>query len=247
MNQEIEIVFIHGAGLGSFIWKDVISYIDYPTLLFDFPNRNNNFRANVNLRFDDYVDQAIKKMRNFGKQKLILVSHSIGGLVGLRIAKRFKDKIIGFIAIGAAIPNNGNSFISCLPFPQKILLPILMKFAGTMPPRSAIEKGLCNDLDEAQTEKVVQNFTAESKYLYTDKSNSVIPDTMKLYIQLTGDKEFPISMQRKMAENLNCNNIETLQNGHLPMISVPEKLSEILNDFIDECMEQDGQILKSQS
>jgi len=208
-------------------------------LLIEFPNREVDGKANVKLRFEDYVEKAISETTVFEKQKLVLVVHSIGGLIGLRIAERFQDRIMGFVAIGAAIPKNGNSFVSCLPFPQKIILPILMKIVGPKPPRAAIENGLCNDLNGIQTEAVVQNFTPESKFLYTDKSNSVIPETKKLYVQLTKDNEFPIPVQQKMAENLQCKNIIVLDSGHLPMLGVPEKLAVILNDFIDEVLIDD--------
>lgn len=101
---------------------------------------------------------------------MIIIAHSIGGLIGLRIAECFKDKIIGFVGIGSAIPKNGNSFVSCLSFPQKLIVPLIMKLAGTKPPKSAIKNGLCNDLNPSQAEKVVKNFTAESRCLYTKKS-----------------------------------------------------------------------------
>lgn len=122
-----------------------------------------------------------------------------------------------------------------------------MKLAGTKPPKAAIENGLCNDLNETQTQAIVQNFTAESEFLYTDRSKSVVPETKKLYVQLTNDKEFPIAVQKKMADNLECKNISVLESGHLPMLGVPEKLAVLLNEFIDECSEQDRQNLKSQS
>ena len=237
MKEKLGIIFIHGAGLGNYIWKDLKPNLNYSSLMIEFPNRNVEDKANSKLSFEDYVDKAISDTENFGKEKLIIITHSIGRLVGLRIAERFKDKVIGFVGIGSAIPKNGNSFVSCLPFPQRLILPLIMKLAGTKPPKSSIESGLCNDLNSSQTEQVVENFTNESRYLYTEKSKSIIPNTKKLYIELTNDKEFSISVQKKMAENLNCKNIATLESGHLPMLSIPEKLSGVLNEFIDGCLE----------
>ncbi len=237
MKNNLGIIFIHGAGLGKFIWKEIEPNLNYSSLMIEFPNRNADDKANSKLSFEDYVAKAISDTEKFQKEELIIVTHSIGGLVGLRIAEHFKDKITGFVGIGSAIPKNGNSFVSCLPYPQKLIVPLIMKMAGTKPPKSAIENGLCNDLNPYQTEKVVENFTAESIYLYTEKSKSKIPDIKKLYVELTNDKEFSLSVQKKMAENLNCKNIATLESGHLPMLSVPGKLSGILNEFIDSRLE----------
>ncbi len=236
MKDKFGIILIHGAGLGKFIWQEIAPNLNYSSLMIEFPNRNTKNNKNSKLRFEDYVAKAISDAKNFGKEKVIIVTHSIGGLIGLRIAESLNDKIIGFVGIGSAIPENGKSFISCLPFPQKLIIPILMKIAGTMPPKSAIENGLCNDLNPAQTKTVVQNFTAESKYLYTDNSKSRIPKTNKLYVALKNDKEFPMTVQKRMAKNLNCQNITILESGHLPMIGTPEKISEILNEFIETCI-----------
>ncbi len=239
MEEKLGIIFIHGAGLGNYIWSDLKSNLDYSTLMIEFPNRNQDDKANCKLSFEDYVTKAISNTENFKKQKVIIVTHSIGGLIGLRIAEHLKDKIIGFVGIGSAIPTNGKSFVSCLPFPQKLIIPLVMKLAGTKPPKSAIEKGLCNDLKPSQTEKVIEKFTAESRSLYMGNSKTKIPNVKKLYVELTDDKEFSVSVQKKMSENLNCKNIVTLESGHLPMLSVPEKLSVILNEFIQSCIEQD--------
>ena len=38
-NSDIGFVFFHGAGLGSWIWEDVISRLDYPCLALDYPGR----------------------------------------------------------------------------------------------------------------------------------------------------------------------------------------------------------------
>ena len=59
-------------------------------------------------------------------------------------------------------------------------------------------------------------------------------DTKTLYIKLTEDKGFSVQLQDKMIRNLNAQKVVTLDSGHLPMISKPKELSEILNNFINE-------------
>jgi len=225
------IVFIHGAGLGGFIWDEVKSELDFPAFAIDFPNRNQGDKINQHLSFEDYSKAIIKQIKKWKLEKIILVTHSIGGCVGLKVAEYFGERIFGFVGIASAIPSNGNSFLSCLPFPQKFILPLLLNIAGTKPPKSAIETGLCNDLSDRQKKRVVENFTPESKSLYTQKCAAKIPDCERLYIKLIQDKEFLLSMQDKMAVNLKTKNIAALQSGHLPMLSQPKELAKILNGF----------------
>jgi pimeloyl-ACP methyl ester carboxylesterase len=236
MEQNAGMVFIHGAGLGAFIWDDLKATLNVPSLFTDFPNRNKGNKANVKLDFDDYVRKIISGIYHFKKEKMIIVAHSIGGVVGLKVADHFRSRIVGFVAIGAAIPESGKSFISCLPFPQKIIMPLILKVAGTKPPESEIVKTLCNDLNADQTRKITENFTPEPVSLYTRKVKYRLPEAERMYVQLNNDTGFPPAMQEKMAKNLEAGETVSLETGHLPMMSKPVKLGKLLNEFSQKCM-----------
>lgn len=47
-----------------------------------------------------------------------------------------------------------------------------------------------------------------------------------------------MQLQDKMIRNLNAQKAVTLDSGHLPMISKPKELSEILNNFVNEINQQ---------
>lgn len=234
MNDKIGIVLIHGAGLGSFIWDDLKPLIKNPVLTIEFPNREVGDKANNNLTFDDYKKFAIEQIEKWGIDNFVIVTHSIGGCIGLSLTDYFAKKVVGFVGISSAIPTSGNSFISCLPFPQSLLMPLILNLFGTKPPQKAIEQTLCNDLTSEQTSEIIKRFTPEAKLLYTTKINYKNLDLKKLYIKLTNDKGFPVQLQDKMIKNLTTQKVVTLDSGHLPMISKPKELSDILNNFIKE-------------
>ena len=117
-------------------------------------------------------------------------------------------------------------------------MPIILKLFGTKPPKKSIENELCNDLTDEQTTKITTEFTPEAKRLYTTKINFNLPNTKRLYIQLANDKSMPLTLQNKMAKNLNANKIETIDSGHLPMLSKPKQLATSLSTFVKE-IEQD--------
>jgi homoserine acetyltransferase len=234
MNDKIGIVLIHGAGLGSFIWDDLKPLIKNSVLTIEFPNREVGDKANVNLTFDEYKKTAIEQIEKWGIDNFVIVTHSIGGCLGLSLTDYFAKKVVGFVGISSAIPTSGNSFISCLPFPQSLLMPLILNLFGTKPPQKAIEQTLCNDLTSAQTSEIIKRFTPEAKFLYTTKVNYKNIDFIKLYIKLTNDKGFPVQLQDKMIKNLTPQKVVTLDSGHLPMKSKPKELSEILNNFLNE-------------
>ena len=232
MNNTIGIAFINGAGLNSSIWNNLKQKIDNPILSIDFPNRKSKGNANAKLTFDDYLNTVAKEIKQWQKDNFIIVAHSIGACVGLKIAEQFKNELRGFVAIGSVVPKSGQSFASSLPFPQKFLLPILLSLFGTKPPKKSIETGLCNDLTPEMTSKIVGEFTPEAKALYTTKISFELPNTKRLYIKLANDKSIPTDLQDKMAKDLKATKIETINSGHLPMLSKPDELLNILKDFL---------------
>src|SRR5690606_33570186 len=102
---------------------------------------------------------------------------------------------------------------------KRILLSVIMKFMGTIPPESAIRTGLCNDLNPQQTMEIVQGFIPESARVYTDRIDVTAPMVPKLYVKLTKDQEFGSSLQDKMISNFTPQFVRNLDTGHLPMLS----------------------------
>ena len=233
MDKDFGAVFLYGAGLGNFIWQDLKPFIEFPALFIEYPNRELGEKMNYDLEFDEYIKPAIDQIQKWNKDKLVFVTHSIGGCVGLKLSDYFKERTIGFIGIGSAIPESGKSFVSCLPFPKNLLTPILLSLFGTKPPNKSIEKQLCNDLSPSQTSEVVNRFTPEAKSLYTTKITYHNLPENTLYIKLSKDAG-GIEIQDKMIQNLKAEKVETIDSGHLPMMSRPEKLSGILNGFMNQ-------------
>jgi len=234
MDNNIGIVLIPGAGLGSWVWNDLNSLLNYPVLAVDFPNRGDKTGANKLLKLADYTRPIIQEMEAWNTPQLIIVAHSAGGVIGLKVAEYFKEQVIGFVGVGATIPANGNSFLATLPLFKRILLSLILRLAGTKPPESAIKAGLCNDLSPEMAEKVVCHFVPESPALYLEKCRATIPPTKCLYVKLTNDKDFPESLQDQMIINLRAQ-AATLYSGHLPMLSCPTELAHLLNQFVTNC------------
>lgn len=233
MDNKIGIVFLNGAGLNSSIWNGVREKTQNPILTIDFPNRKSKENLNSKLAFDDYVNKAVAEIKSWKKESFVLVAHSIGACVGLKVAEQFKKELQGFVAVSSVVPKSGQSFVSSLPSPQKLVLPILLSLFGTKPPQKSIETELCNDLPAETTLKIVNEFTAEAKALYTTKITFDLPATKRLYIKLTNDKSLSTDLQDEMAKNFKATKIVTMDSGHLPMLSKPDELATILNDFIN--------------
>lgn len=223
-NEQLGIILIHGAGLKDSIWRDVVNQLDFPYILVDYSQLHEG-EDRQQLKLDDYVTRAYNQALELNTTKVFVVGHSIGGLVGIEVVKRLGGRAAGFLGISAAIPKPGNNFVSCLPFPQKFIMQLVLKFVGTKPPESAIRQGLCSDLNEEQTHDIMNNFCEESTRLYLDKiSNDTMPLLPFYYIKTKNDKEFGVRTQDKMIQRLPRVKVYELNSGHMPMLSHPQRI-----------------------
>jgi pimeloyl-ACP methyl ester carboxylesterase len=230
-DSKVGIVFIYGAGLGTWIWNDLSHSIDSPCLFLDYPGRNPDSKSTKGLTIHDYSEFISAKINNWHCDKIIIVAHSIGGVIALDTLKKISPKLIGFIAISASIPNDGESFLSSFPFIGKILMKCLFRLFGTRPPEAIIKKGLCNDLSIEKADEVFNQFIPESIKIYEQKISYILPEIPKLYIKLTNDAAYAIRLQEKAIENLKPQTVIELKSGHLPMISKFDDLALIINEF----------------
>ncbi|MFF2889445.1 alpha/beta fold hydrolase [Paenibacillus sp. NPDC057967] len=240
MNDRIGVVFIHGAGLKGEVWQMTSQYVDAPSLFIDLPMRSGKDEERCKLTFLDYCAEAIRQIEDWPVRRFIIVAHSIGGAIALRLAEDLKDRVAGLIAVSASIPRGGGSFLSSLPLLKRMIFTVLMRLAGTKPPGSAIRSGSCNDLSPAQSDSVVDGYVPEAKRLYFDRTNAPIPAIPKYYIKLMQDQEFTPEIQDRMAANLAANRVIELQAGHLPMLSNPAGLGAILQGLLNQFSRSQG-------
>lgn len=227
-NERVGFVLLPGAGMGSWIWQDLIAELKEPALAINYGDASH---AKKQLSFDDYVDHTIQAIEAWGVESIVLVTHSLNGVIALAVAEKLGAKLAGFVAVGASIPKNGGSFLSCLPFPQRLVMGIMMRLVGTRPPDAAIRKSLCNDLSDAVAKKIIEGFQPESVAVYVTRCNVPAPQCPRLYVTLTNDHSFGLPLQREMAANLGDAPTTAIDSGHLPMLSKPHELAEILRNF----------------
>lgn len=224
--QEKGVVFISGAGLASWIWDDVTSGLAAPHITIDFHTlRHDKPEATL----VEYVADAMAQINQLQTAQVVVVAHSLGGAIGVEVVKALKTRAAGFVAVCASVPLPGQSYASTLPFPQKLIIPVILKLAGTKPPESAIRAGLGDGLNEELVTKIVETSEKESVRVYTDKTTKdVVPPVPMAYVKTSHDKEFPEAMQNAMIKNLSTPEVITVAGGHMPMLSNAAEVRTII-------------------
>lgn len=233
--NEIGIIFIPGAGLNGEIWHGVIEHLDIPCVSVDYSTLRQS--KGLGARLSDYVSVVNKQAAELNTSKVVVVGHSIGGVVGQEVLRHLGNRAVGFIGVSAVIPKPGSSFVSSFPLIQRLLVSAVLKIAGTKPPDSTLRAGLGTDLTEEQTEKVVRDYQQESKWLYFDKTSHTpihFEHISTFYIRTLKDKELVTKVQDTMIGHLPEAKTFDINSGHMPMLSHPKLVAQHITRAMEE-------------
>ncbi|MFT3889877.1 MAG: alpha/beta hydrolase [Arachnia sp.] len=210
-NSSTSILFLSGAGLPAWIWDGVRAELaGVDTRVAPRPDGGRHLR--------DYADAALAAA---APGPFVIVAHSAGGVVAAEIARLAPERVAGVLAVSAAIPAVGGSFISAMPLPNRWILGLVLRFAGTKPPESAIRSTLAHGIEPDVVQRLIDEFTPEPLGFYRDRVGEVPWNCPRGYLSTTGDKELPPALQRTFAQRLGATWAASLPTGHLPMLQDP--------------------------
>ncbi|KAA1424684.1 alpha/beta hydrolase [Mumia zhuanghuii] len=225
MTSHEPVLLISGAGLPAWIWDETRELLaPRETAVAPRP-------AARTARLGDYVDAALEAAP---WDRFAVVAHSSGGVVGTELARRAAGRVTALLAVTAVVPRPGASFLSSMPFPQRHVLSLAMRVAGTRPPDGAIRRGVASGLDEPTADRVVGAFVPESVDLYRGRVGRTDLRLPVGYATTTRDRELTPALQRRFATNLGTSWQQTLDTGHLPMLEDPPAFVRTVAGFLDQ-------------
>jgi len=220
-------ILLHGAGLGAWIWDDVLPHLNAPARALDLPGRGDGTNPG-----DVTLEQCVDFVASQLEAGTVLVGHSFSAEVALAVATRHPDKVKSLVLVGGVVPESGRNFLSLVPLPMRLFLRVVIGRSknGVAIPKGEVRKGYCNDLDDFTCTRVVQKLTREAPRLYLDPVTWSLPDSMpRIYVKLLEDHSIKPSDQDAMTARFRATQVETLPTGHLPMLGKPADLAGILN------------------
>lgn len=107
-------VFVHGAWHGAWCWERIASELrktGHQVFTPDLPGHGSQYQPSHHVTFNDYVSSIISLILQ-QSNPVILVGHSMGGLVITAVAEKIPEHIEELVFITAYIPENGDSLAS---------------------------------------------------------------------------------------------------------------------------------------
>jgi len=236
-NQSIQknhkiLVFLHGWGADSRSWQPIINLLidqNHSVYLIDFPGFGQSQLPNGHFTLDNYaevVDQFITKV---GLNNIILVGHSFGGRVAIKLASKHVSYIKKLILVDSAGIEKKSRLIKLKIVIAKVLKPIFQpKIMQGLRKKiySLIRAGEYLAIPELS--KIFGTVTGEDLTPILDKIN--LPT---LIIWGEQDQTTPIKDAQLIQKQIKNSQLEIIKDaGHFSFIDQPEKFINKLMKFI---------------
>jgi pimeloyl-ACP methyl ester carboxylesterase len=228
------LVLIHGSELGAWVWDRVVSETDAPTLAVDLPGRGEHPADRRSIRLLDAVVSVFDDVERWGEaDRVVLVAHSFSGVLVPAVARALGPRVAAIALVGASVPESGRSWAGLLPPSQRLLLRVLYRIrpSGALSPERENRSTLCNDLDDATTQWFLERRVPEAPRLLLDPvPTAEFPRGMPLhYVRMLDDRTTTHAVRGRMINRLRDVQVHDLAGGHLPMLSRPGALAELLD------------------
>ncbi|PFZ46886.1 alpha/beta fold hydrolase [Bacillus wiedmannii] len=230
-------ILIHGAWQGEWAWelvKPQLEAFGHTVVTLDLPGSGKDMTPSQNITLDSYVN-AVTATIDQQNEKIILVGHSMGGIVITQTAELIPNKIDKLVYLCAFLPPNGESLSS--------------KLDGEAGPQFSInENDMTAELIPELTEQTFLNAT-ENAAIKESSFKQMRPQPLgpfqqelkiseenfgtidRIYIETTLDRAIPIDFQRRMNTETPCAKVITLEADHSPFFSKTSELVSHLHEL----------------
>ena len=229
-------VLVHGAWSGQYAWAAVSSLLEqagHQVITFDLPGHADDPTPLADLTLADYVTATRQQLETVSG-KVVLVGHSMAGMIISQVAEHVPDRIEQLVYVCAYLPRDGQSAFDFTD-PDSLLPPNLLVSAdqrtATIRPE-AIVPIFAADCPAAIQELVVTRHQPEPLAPFQDRvalTAQRFGQVPKCYIETLHDVGISTNLQRQMlAANGAVAHLAALDCGHSPFFARPAELAAML-------------------
>jgi len=230
-------VLVHGAWQAPYVWEEVRSDLENQgnkVIVVELPGHGSDNTPTHTLNLNVYLDKVVDALSNVNG-KVILVGHSMGGMVISAVAEKVPSKISKLVYIGAFLPKSGEA-LTDLAFSD----PDSQLGASLVPSQDQLTLDVkqenltdlfIHDGTQAAKDKVIANYRAEPAIPLADKV-ALTPENFgeveKVYIKTLLDVVVSPGLQDRMIADAGIKTIYEVNTSHSPFLSQPQEVSKLL-------------------
>jgi pimeloyl-ACP methyl ester carboxylesterase len=228
-------VLVHGAGVGATCWDMLLPHLDRPAIAVDLPGRGS--RAGVDLAAVNLDDCACAVLADVaaadGDDDVVLVGHSFAGVSVPRVMAELAPRLRHVVFLSAVVPPDRTAVLDQIDPEVRELVRAAIHGGIYSQDREAARAMLCNDMDAEQAAWTLDQVVDDSAALLTEivDLGGLSSDVPRTYVRLTQDHCYPPELQERSAARVG-GDVQYLHTGHMPMVSAPQQVAELLNDLV---------------
>lgn len=233
-------ILIHGSWHGGWCWNKVVPLLQekgHVVIAPDLPGHGNDKTPVPKMTLKAYSDRVCEILDGQSKQ-VILVGHSMGGVVVTQTAESRPDKIEKLVYLAGFLPRNGQSLLELAKTDtESLVLPnlIIDEANGLHWIREEAVKDVlyhdCSneDLARAKSLMVKEPLAPVNTPVSTTQGN--FGRVHRVYVECLRDRTISPSLQREMYTAVPCRKVISMETSHSPFFSAPEKLAAHLTSL----------------
>jgi pimeloyl-ACP methyl ester carboxylesterase len=235
-------VLIHGAWHGGWCWERVAPLLvaeGHRVLAPDLPGMGADRRKHGSDPLGDWTD-FVAELATSADEPVILVGHSLGGVVISQVAERVPEAVDRLVYLTAFLLRSGQSLADVANRypdvgPARALRPAGVEGDVIVDPDQAI--GIFyNEMSADDARAAVDRLVAQPVAAFTTPVTLTAERfgrVPRAYVEATDDRAISLEMQRDMQAVLPCEPVITLKCDHSPFYSAVPQLAEALLSLVD--------------
>lgn len=230
------IVLVHGAWSDSSAWNAVVPLLKakgHKVINVNLPGHGTDGTSFADITFQSYVD-AVKTA--IGEQdNIILVGHSMAGMVISQVAEDIPTQIRELIYIAALLPKDGQSLLDLAKTDADAhtgkYLQIDQEHGAAIIAKEGIVDVFFEDAPKEVADQITANWKAEplAPLATPVKLSEKFSAVKKVYIFTEKDHSISYQLQQRMVQATPVAKSYSLHSSHTPFISMPVKLADLLS------------------
>lgn len=224
------VLILHGWGQSLLDWTDVSKQLSLKNriLVVDLPGFGSSSTPPFPYGVDDFVNFVINFTKKVNLKDFILIGHSMGGKIAIKLASKNILGIDKLILISPSGISEKTFFIKFKILFYKIIKPFT-KIIGQNLKNKIIN--LVASEDYLNSGLLIDTFKKfVNDYVFEDAKNISIPT---LVIWGENDSEIPLINAKKLRSTIKISTLRIVwKTGHSPNIEAPNKLSEIILEYL---------------
>jgi pimeloyl-ACP methyl ester carboxylesterase len=227
-------VLVHGAWHGSWCWEKVVPLLKqagHQVEILDLPGHGQDRTPIREITLTAYTKRVCETL-DAQAEPVILVGHSMGGIVITQVAEERPEKIQTLVYLTAFLPQNGESLLQIARTNSDSLLTpnlVVNEEQGylTFKEGASLKEifyGDCSDEDVARAKSLLVLQAIAPMATPVRISAEQFGRVPRVYIECLRDRTITPCIQKMMYTAMPCQTILSMETSHSPFFSSPQEL-----------------------